>query len=273
MKRSLLVILIVSLLAMIFVSLYYYFHWKPLWAFEEPRKFYPIIHHQDDTLRIVMIGDSWAGMRTDSINMLFKTRLSEIIDMPVILNLKGRGGEKSHGIYRLMFEDDGYGTKQLLSSGVDYCIVFAGINDAAANLGKNQYLYHMKLILDFLLANNIRPVLIEIPDVNIWNVYVGKPIKDLLSDYIKSWMTQCGMYSYSEYREALQSLLKDSNLKDSVIYVKMSGWNGGGPAINKCLFLDDQIHLNQQGYLKLDSCIIDAIQKDLQKSQKSTFVN
>lgn len=273
MKRSLFVIVIVSLLAILFVSIYYYFRWRPLWSYEEPRKFYLINHHQNDTLRIVMIGDSWVGMRTDSINKMFQTRLSEIIDRPVILKSKGRGGEKSRGIYRLIFEDKGYGTKKILSSGVDYCVVFAGVNDAAANLGKKQYLYYMELILDFLLTNNIRPVLIETPDVNIWNVYGGKPIKDLLIDYIKSWMTQCGMYSYSEYREALQSLLKDSNLKDSVIYVKMSGWNGDGPAINKCLFLDDQIHLNQQGYLKLDSCIIDAIQKDLQKSQKSTFVN
>lgn len=264
MMKKLLGIVLVCMLTFFFVCLYYYYRWKPLWLQEEPRNNYPIIHYQDDTLRILMIGDSWGGMRTDSINKIFQTRLSEIIDRPIILKTKGSGGEKSRGIYRLMFEDDGNGTKQLLSSGVDYCIVFAGINDAAANLGKKQYLYYMKLISDFLLANNIRPVLIEIPDVNIWNVYGEKPIKDLLIDYIKSWMTQCGMYSYSEYREALQSLLKDSNLKDSVIYVKMSGWNGDGPAINRCLFLDDQIHLNQQGYLKLDSCIIDAIQKDLQ---------
>lgn len=264
MKRLLLVIVIVSLLAMIFVSLYY-FRWKPLWAFEEPGKFYPIIHHQDDTLRIVMIGDSWVGMRTDSINMLFQTRLSGIIDKPVILKSKGRGGEKSRGIYRLMFENDGYGTKQLLSSGVDYCVVFAGINDAAANLGKKQYLYYMKLILDFLLANTIRPVLIEIPDVNIWNVYGEKPIKDLLADYIKTWMTQCRMYSFSEYREALQLLLEDIYMKDSVIYVPMRGWNGDGSNINKGLFLDDQIHLNQQGYIKMDSCIINAIVRDLKQ--------
>lgn len=256
-------IVLLCLLTFFFVGLYYYYRWKPLWLQEKPRNNYPIIHYQDDTLRIVMIGDSWVGMRTDTINKIFQARLSEIIDRPVILKSKGRGGEKSRGIYQLMFEDDGYGTKQLLSSGVDYCIVFAGINDAAANLGIKQYVYYMKQIIDFLLANNIRPVLIEIPNVNIWKVYGGKPIKDLMADYIKSWMTKCGMYSFQEYREALQLFLKDSRFKDSVIYVPMRTWNCDGEDLNKNLFLDDQIHLNKQGYIKLDSCIIELIKKDL----------
>lgn len=261
--KKLLGIVLVCMLTFFFVSLYYYYRWQPLWLQEEPRNYYSINHYQDDTLRILMIGDSWVGMRTDSINKMFQKRLSEIVDRPVILKSKGRGGEKSRGIYRLMFEDGGCGSKQLLSSGVDYCIVFAGINDAAANLGKKQYLYYMKLIMDFLLASNIRPVLIEIPDVNIWNLYGGKPVKDLLADYIKSWMTQCGMYSFSEYRDALQLLLEDSFLKDSVIYVPMRGWNGDGTNMNKSLSLDDQVHLNQQGYIKMDSCIINAIIRDL----------
>lgn len=264
MKRSLLVIVIVGLLAMIFVSLYYYFHWKPLWAFEKPRKFYPIIHHQDDTLRIVMIGDSWVGMRTDNQNIRFQNLMSTISGRPVIFKSKGKGGEKSRGIYQLMFEKDGLGSKTLLESGADYCVVFAGINDAAANLGKKQYLYHMRLIIDFLLKNGTRPILIEIPDVNIWNVYGEKPIRDLVVDFARSLMTRCGMYHFPEYRQALRLMLKDSQLLDSVIFVPMNGWNGENSDLNMQLFLEDQIHLNHQGYLKLDSCIMNAIIQDLQ---------
>lgn len=254
----------ISLLAMIFVSLYYYFRWKPLWSYEEPRTIYPIIHHHDDTLRIVMIGDSWVGMRTNSLNNLFQKRLSVISGRPVILKSKGKGGEKSRGIYQLMFEEEGWGTKLLLESGADYCVVIAGINDSAANFGKNQFTYHMKLIIDFLLKNGVRPILIEIPNVNIWNVYGGKPIKDLVVDFTRSLMTRCGMYHFPEYREALRLMLEDSKLSGLVIYVPMNGWNGKDCDLNKQLFLDDQIHLNQQGYLKLDSCIMNAIIRDLQ---------
>ena len=59
-------------------------------------------------------------------------------------------------------------------------------------------------------------------------------------------------------------MLEDSKLSGLVIYVPMNGWNGKDCDLNKQLFLDDQIHLNQQGYLKLDSCIMNAIIRDLQ---------
>ena len=264
MKKSLLVIVIVSLLAIIFVSLYYYLRWKPLWSYEEPRVIYPITHLHDDTLRIVMIGDSWVGMRMDTLNNLFQKRLSAISGRPVILKSKGKGGEKSRGIYQLMFEENGLGSKLLFTSGVDYCVVIAGINDSAANLGKKQFTHHMRLILDFLLKNDVRPILIEIPNVNIWNVYGGKPIKDLVVDFTRSLMTGCRVYHFPEYREALRLMLEDSQLLDSVIIVPMNSWNGKDYDLNKQLFLDDQIHLNCQGYLKLDSCIMNAIIRDLQ---------
>ena len=254
----------ISLLAIIFVSLYYYYRWKPLWSYEEPRTFYSITHHQDDTLRIVMIGDSWVGMRTDTLNKMFQKRLSAVSGRPVILKSKGKGGEKSRGIYQLMFEEDSLSTKPLLESGADYCVVFAGINDAAANLGKKQYIYHMRLTIDLLLKNDVRPILIEIPNVNIWNVYGEKPIRDLVVDYVRSLMTRCEMYHFPEYREALRLMLEDSQLLDSVIFVPMNGWNGKNSDLDLQLFLDDQIHLNQQGYMKLDSCIINAIMRDLQ---------
>lgn len=262
MKRKL-CILIAFFVLLIFVYQYLYERWKPLWRFEKPRQYYSILHYQDDTLRIVMIGDSWAGMRTDSINNLFKARLSKMIGKPVVLKTKGKGGEESRGIYQLMFKRGEDGTKSLFLSGADYCVVFAGINDAASNYGKKQYTYHMKLILNFLQENKIRPIIVEIPDVNIWTVYGEKPYKDLIGDYLKSTMTGCGMYHFSEYRKALQLMLEDNDLFDAVLYVPMKGWNGNAPTLNAMLFLDDQIHLNQQGYIKLDSCICDAICHDL----------
>lgn len=243
--------------------MYYYYRWKPLWSLEEPKDVYLVTHRHDDTLRIAMIGDSWVGMRSDTLNDSFQVKLSEKINRPVIVKTKGKGGEKSRGIYQLMFKGNGFGTRPLLSDGVNYCVVIAGINDAASNLGKKQYIHHMRLIIDFLLANDIRPILIEIPNVNIWTVYGEKPTKDLAVDYIRTFMTGCRMYHYSEYREALLSMLVDKKIQESVLYIPMKEWNGYGEDINKHLFLNDLIHLNQQGYMKVDSCIIDAISQDL----------
>ena len=200
--------------------------------------------HHDDTLRVVMIGDSWAGMHKETgMDSFLQGKLNIFAECPVIVKSCGKGGEKSRGIYRLIFEYGKYGTRSILSEGPDYCIVMAGINDAAANRGVRQYLYHYILILDFLLGNNIRPVVVEIPDANIWALNSQKPMKDLFGDYLKSIMTCCDMYNYHEYREALLSMLKEKDMMKEVVFIPMKEWNGDEETINDRLFLEDQIHL------------------------------
>lgn len=249
------------LIAAIFGILYV--RWNHLWALEEKNQPYQVQSHYDDTLRVVMIGDSWAGMHHEAgLDSFLQCQLNSLAGCPVVVRSRGRGGEKSRGIYNLMFEYGKHGTRQILSEGPDYCIVMAGINDAAANRGVRQYLYHYKLILDFLLRNNIRPVVVEIPDVNIWALYSSKPIKDLFGDYLKSIMTRCDMYNYHEYREALLSMLAEEDMMKDIVFIPMKEWNGNGETINFSLFLDDQIHLNCKGYELLDSCIASRIAED-----------
>ena len=250
----------------IIISLFQYYQYrrKSLWVFENKRDYYPVLYHEDDTIRIAMIGDSWAALHSQNMmDNLFQSILSDQTNLPVKMISKGKGGEKSRGIYQLMFENNKEGTKTIFAQGLDYCILSAGINDVAANLGPKLFCYHMRLILDFLLYNRIRPIILEIPDVNIWKVYNNKPIKDLVSDYIRSLMSHCRMYQIKEYRDSLYSMLLNENYMNSIIYIRMNEWNGTTPNINKQLFLNDQIHLNKKGYELLDSCIIIAIANDL----------
>lgn len=240
-----------------------YYRWRHLWALEEIHQPYQVLSHHDDTLRVVMIGDSWAGMHDEgSLDSFLQRQLNDLTTSPVKVKSRGRGGEKSRGIYNLMFEYGKYGTRPILSEGPDYCIVMAGINDAASNMGVRQYLFHYKLILDFLLSINVRPVVVEIPDVNIWALYSQKPIKDLFGDYLKSLMTGCDMYNFHEYREALLSMLREEDLMKKIVLIPMKEWNGNEETINKSLFLEDQIHLNRKGYELLDSCIAFKIIED-----------
>lgn len=251
----------IILLVVLYGTLYY--RWRHLWALEEIHQPYQVQSHHDDTLRVVMIGDSWAGMHDEAgLDSFLQRQLNGLTDSPVIVKSRGRGGEKTRGIYNLMFEYGKYGTRPILSEGPDYCIVMAGINDAASNRGVRQYLYHYKLILDYLLSHNIRPVIVEIPDVNIWALYSQKPIKDLLGDYLKSVMTGCDMYNYHEYREALLSMINEEDMMNEIVLIPMKEWNEKGEAINQCLFLEDQIHLNRRGYELLDSCIAFKIIED-----------
>jgi len=274
MERKILIILVIGILLFGAVYGYYYHRWKHLWAVSKTLPYYPVSNKQDDTLRVVMIGDSWAGIHTElGMDAFLESQLGNLLMCPVKVWSKGKGGEKSRGIYKLMFQMEGYGTKPLILQGADYCIISAGINDAAANLGTKQFVAHYKMILDFLLVNHIRPVIIEIPDVDIWNIYGNKGKKDLLSDFVKSTMTGCRMYHFHEYREALLEMLHDCNLMQNVLYVPMTLWNGEGVEINPSLFVGDKIHLNRRGYERLDSSIATAIVRDLQQTEHSAFVN
>lgn len=248
---------------------YYQYRWRSLWVVENERKPYPVMCHEDDTIRVAIIGDSWAEMHcSNKMDCSFSMKLNTLTGFPVKMISKGKGGEKSKGVYQLLFdENDKYGMKTIIASGVDYCIVSAGINDAAANLGPRLYCHHMRLILRFLLFNHIRPVVIEVPDVNIWKAHGDKPFKDLASDYLRSIMSHCKMYQIKEYRESFHSMLENENLMDSVIYIRLKDWNGFDTTINKQLFLDDQIHLNKKGYELLDSCFANAIAADLKSKE------
>ena len=264
MKNVVLIGFLCLVVVMLLLCLYYYNRWKVLWELEEPRPIYAVHHQDDDTLRVVMIGDSWIEMHTEQhLDMILREQISKLTLRPVQVKAKGKGGMRSRGIYDLMFKSRGYGTKPLIVSGADYCVISAGINDASANLGTRQYCHYMRLIIDFLLENEIRPVIIEAPDVNIWKLFGQRSLKNIAIDSLRSIMSGCGMYHYAEYREALRKSLKDGHLYDSVVFVSMYGLDANGTTMDKSLFLDDQIHLNRKGYELLDSCIASAIAGDL----------
>ena len=274
MFRKIVFVVLLCFCALVFLYGYYYIRWRHLWQQCSSFPTYNIEHHQKDTLRILVIGDSWAEIHSElNLDTFLCSKLKDRITCPVSVVSKGKGGEKSRGIYKLLFENDGYGTKRFFKSGVDYCIIFAGINDAASNRGTKQYCHHYKLILDFLLQNNVRPVVVEIPDVDIWTMFKDKPFKDMMSDFIKSTMTQCKMYSFKEYRAALREMLQNEKLMDKVVYVPMSEWNGDGEEIDSSLFTEDKVHLNNKGYYKLDESIAAAIANHLNRSKNSTHID
>lgn len=275
-KLNMIIIVSVSSVLLVVICLYafYYNRWKHLWALDTNiTPLYVIKSNSISSLRVAMIGDSWAELHHEqNMDTYFSSILKQKIGRPVHVESKGKGGEKTRGIYKLMFDTDEFGTKPLLSLKPDYCIISAGINDAAANLGTKQYCYYYRQILDFLLANRIRPVVLEIPNVNILHLYCGKPFKDLVVDFVRSTMTGSKMYHFGEYREALYQMLVNERLIDRVVYVSMNDWDDASPDIDRSLFMSDQIHLNRNGYEKLDSCLAEAITKDLRNSSDSGFI-
>ena len=113
------------------------------------------------------------------------------------------------------------------------------------------------------MEHGIRPVVFEIPDVDIKGLYSHKNKKDLLADYVKSVMTHCDRYDFSNYRKALSSMLDEMNLRDKVLYIPLKEWYGDSAEMNRALFMQDGIHLNRAGYEMLDAGITTAILRDL----------
>ena len=234
-----------------------YNRWDNIWHRCKPMPYYENSKNLDDTIRIGFIGDSWAYLHhVCLIDTFLETQLRKNINKPIKVVSKGENGEITREIYKNMFKDDNNGTKSIIRSGLDYCIISAGINDAGGNLGEEQYCYHYRLIIDFLHHNKISPIIIEIPDACIWNARENKPLKEIAIDYIRSFMTKSPMYNCSSYRNALYSMLVSDKNMQQIIYIPLSEWNGNEKTIKKELCLSDQIHLNILGYEKLDSCIV-----------------
>jgi len=253
---------------LLFVGLYAYYdvRWSYLWAKEQEHPAYIVELHDDDTLRVVMIGDSWAVLHHEHhFDDYFVSLLQRMVGTPVRMTSKGRGGEVSRGIYRLMFESEDFGTKPILSAGADYCIISAGINDAQFNLGVTQYIHHMCLIFDFLLGNHICPVVMELPDVDVWRILKDKSAKMLFVRFLQSTMSGSGLYDYAEYREALRQLINEKAYRNKILYVPMKGWHGDTFKIDDTVFWEDHAHLNNRGYERLDSCIAVAIASNWKK--------
>jgi len=207
--------------------------------------------HDDDTLRLAIIGDSWAFLHHD-IDASLAQSLSDSINRPVNVSSYGLCGQTSKEVYRSMFEDEHL--RQLLESGPDYCFVSVGINDTYKKTGAAYYAHHTWLILHFLLQNGIIPILMEIPNYDIRYAYEHQTTLRKLLRQFSMLVTGSRLDCREEYRQTLRSTLKS---KKNCLQIILPSHR----IFNTSSFLSDGMHLNAQGYSQLDSCIISEIIK------------
>lgn len=214
----------------------------------------------NDTLKIIFIGDSWAAYHHNYDKMLETMLCQDSINVRLLSH--GNVGAKSKEIYNRMFTS----TKSILDLQPDYCILSVGINDAVAKMGKDYYTHHYLLIVDLLINAGIKPVVIEIPDINYHAIAKREHWFMKLRHYVSALITGSEMYGFQSYREALKKAFTEKKIIDDIVYIKSNSWNPGGYRDPQQLYLDDQTHLNAIGYQKLDSCIASEILRDLKKN-------
>lgn len=217
-------------------------------------------HH--DTVTVIFIGDSWASYHSEYDQHLKKC-IESRLNKPAKVISRGTVGAKTKFIYTAMHDDSPTGTKELIGISPDYAIVSTGINDAVAKMGTEYYCHHYNLIIKELISAGIKPIIIDMPQVNYKAIYQRESIIAQIRHRISSWLTGAPLWSFEDYRIALQSLLNRNGLSKQLIFIPASEWNPGGYKDSRMLYKDDHVHLNEKGYLLLDSCITSYIYHDI----------
>jgi lysophospholipase L1-like esterase len=256
-KRVKWLILVVCLLILIICI--FIIHNRHYYAIAEEIDFYSIEHHHDDTLRIAFIGDSWAFYHQEHLCQISKI-LSDSIQKPVSIMSAGIPGATSKTIYAEFATDTPI--QEVLKNGPDYCIISAGINDSNIKLGCNYYQQHVRFIIDFLLRNNIVPVVIEIPDYNIEKVYSESSLMQKIRRQLSMAVTGSNLDCRNENRHALNHMIEQNDYSNKIIIIREKLWNPSGYKDPRHIYKEDGIHLNEKGYEFLDSSITQSILKD-----------
>lgn len=242
---------IVILLTIIFCIFFYFYH-SPAKEFDD----FEIQHPKDDTLRIAFIGDSWAFFHQFHTCKL-SSLLTERIKKPVKVISDGTCGASSKFIYSRIGANGHI--NEIIKEGPDYCIIAAGVNDTHMKIGEKYYLQNMKLIINFMFHHNITPIILEIPDYDIFKVYNdANPLIKILRHMSMAY-TGTRMDCRDDYRKALRKMLKNNYLDDKYLLLRYDDWNSNANHDIDKLYREDRIHLNDKGYEFLDSCLSNII--------------
>lgn len=242
MRKKIFIVLIVLL---VFLGAKYYYD---KYSYDDQKEYFSINPSKNGHLTIGMIGDSWiVRQRLDS--LLNQKLLERGVSAEVFAS--GNPGAKTKLIYENLFkeENEDFSSKKIIEKQPDYCIVIAGVNDAAMNLGPGFYSHHMILIIKTLLHYGIKPVVVSLPEFGIEENFQKKNLISKLSNKtVDLFLNEGNKFSINDYRTALLKDLHDSKLDKKIILLNFdlvcNDYDN-----NKKIY-SDPLHLNKEGYQK-----------------------
>ena len=258
-KRMYRLILMISFLAgLVIVFILYYSnipYYKPA---KEHGKLAIVFREKDDAIRVGYIGDSWAAMHGCKNHML-ESMLTKLTGKSVIVRSAGMGGLTSKEIYDSLFTNTKM--KNIVEWRPDFCFVSAGINDAHKKMGRSFFKENMRLIISLFLISNITPVIMEIPDYDLWFSFQRMIFPNKLRAVRSMLWTNSSIDCIDDYMAAYDELLDEQHWHTQVITIRSERWNPGGYKDDRSMYLEDRMHLNEKGYYFLDSCVASEIAK------------
>ena len=225
---------------------------------------YTIPQDHDDTLRIAYIGDSWAFMHREH-NCQISKILKDTIHRPVKVHSYGICGQTRKELYENIFNNPDL-KRFLQKRRYEYCVISLGINDTYKKMSTTYYQQSMDFIIRFFLANHIHPIILEIPDYDIFKSFNRKELSRKLLRHLSMYINKTPLDCKQLFRNALDEMILRGNYTKEVSIVRYVLWNVKGTKDWEMIYQDDGIHLNEKGYAILDSCIADACIERYKKS-------
>lgn len=250
MKKK--VFISIILLVFTYISFFAYKYYAPV-SLKQPFQ----LGSHDDTLRIAFIGDSWAFMHKEhdcSIEEIIEGSISK----PVKVYSYGVCGLTSKEIYENIYNNSEF-QLFLKKRGYDYCIISAGINDANKKMSTHYYQEGLNAILQFMLANKVFPIILEIPDYDINKTFERQKKSRIVLRHLSMFINKTPLDCKQLFRDALDKMIYEKGYLDKVYIIRYNKWNNDYYNDLIYIYLDDGLHLNEKGYAKLDSVIANSI--------------
>lgn len=248
--------IVVFVLLAIVVAFVCYYSYCPCYRPAVKQTGLNVLHHNDDTIRIAYIGDSWAYNHKE-MKCVIDSTIQAQIGKPVQLRNVGAGGLTSKEIYKGIFANKEF--KSVVEWGPDFCFVSAGINDSNIKNGRDNYKENMRLLTSLLLDNHITPVILEIPYYDIYHTFWEMSFVPMYRSIRSMLWTMSPINCIDSYSNAYNDLVNEQQWQNDVITIRRDYWNPNGYEGQKELYTSDRMHLNQDGYFVLDSCIASQI--------------
>ena len=168
------------------------------------------------------------------------------LNIPVKTESYGFGGLTSKKIYNALFELERF--KMFMKNGYHYCIVSAGINDTYKKMSKSYYKTSMNCIIRFLIDNRIFPIILEIPDYNIYQAYNNQKKYKKIIQRFSMFVNSTEMDCKQQFRNALNEEIKEKRYGNMLSIIPFKSWNKDYNKDLETIYNIDQVHLNERGY-------------------------
>lgn len=240
MKKKIFIIIV--LLAGVFCFIYF---WNK-YSYADQKSYFPSKTKPGYGLQVGIIGDSWVVRQ--KLDSLLKRKL---LDKGIRASIfsSGNPGAKTKRIYENLFKDESeeFSSKAIIEKKPDYCIVIAGVNDAATHVGPEFYTRHMTMIINTLLHYGIRPVIVTLPEFGLEDNFKSKNFVSALSNRGADFLLNKGEpFTIKDYRNSLLAELKHTKLNSKVALLNFDEVSRDYDH-DKNLY-SDPLHLNKKGY-------------------------